>query len=53
MMSKVTLKVKEETHRKLLEVVSRLQLKKGKRVTIDEAIRELIRMQGPEEGGSP
>ncbi len=28
--------------RKLLEVVSRLQLKTGKRVTIDEAIQELM-----------
>lgn len=41
-MSKVTLKVDDATHRKLLEVVSRLQIKKGKRVTIDEAIKELI-----------
>ena len=40
--SKVTLKVDDATHRKLLEVVSRLQLKTGKRVTIDEAIQELI-----------
>lgn len=42
MMTKVTLKVKDTTHRKLLEVVSKLQLKKGKRITMDEAIRELI-----------
>jgi hypothetical protein len=41
-MSKVTLKVEDATHKKLLGVVSRLQLKKGKRVTMDEAIRELI-----------
>jgi len=40
--TKVTLKVDDDTHRKLLEVVSRLQLKTGKRVTIDEAIQELI-----------
>jgi hypothetical protein len=51
-MSKVTLKVEDTTHRKLLEVVSKLQLKKGKRVTIDEAIRELIEMQGRKVGGS-
>jgi len=42
MMSKVTLKVEGATHRKLLELVSKLQLKRGKRVTMDEAIRELI-----------
>ncbi len=42
-MSKVTIKVEADTHRKLLEVVSRLQLKKKRRVTIDEAIRELIK----------
>ncbi len=42
MMSKVTLKVEDATHRQLLEVVSKLQLKTGKRVTIDEAIKELI-----------
>jgi hypothetical protein len=42
MMTKVTLKVEDTTHRKLLEVVSKLQLKKGKRITMDEAIRELI-----------
>ena len=41
-MSKVTLKVEDTTHKKLLDVVSRLQLKTGKRVTIDEAIKELI-----------
>jgi predicted transcriptional regulator len=46
-MSKVTLKVDDATHRKLLEVVSKLQLKKGKRVTIDEAIRELIEHAKP------
>ncbi len=40
--TKVTLKVDDATHRKLLEVVSRLQLKTGKRVTLDEAIQELI-----------
>jgi len=39
---KVTIKVEAETHKKLLEIVSRLQLKKRRRVTIDEAIRELI-----------
>ncbi len=42
-MSKVTLKVEANTHRKLLEIVSRLQLRKKRRVTIDEAIRELIK----------
>lgn len=42
MMSKVTLKVEDATHRKLLELVSKLQLKRGKRVTMDEAIRELM-----------
>jgi len=41
-MSKVTLKVDDTTHKKLLEVVSKLQLKRGRRVTIDEAVRELI-----------
>ncbi|MFH1821834.1 MAG: hypothetical protein ABH852_05290 [Methanobacteriota archaeon] len=41
-MSKVTLKVEDTTHRKLLEVVSKLQLKRGARVTLDEAIKELI-----------
>jgi len=41
-MSKVTLKVDDTTHKKLLEVVSKMQLKSGKRVTMDEAIRELI-----------
>jgi len=41
-MSKVTIKVEAETHKKLLEIVSKLQLKKRRRVTIDEAIRELI-----------
>ena len=41
-MSKVTLKVEDTTHRKLLEVVSKLQIKTGKRVTMDEAIKELI-----------
>ena len=40
--TKVTLKVEDATHRKLLEVVSKLQIKKGRRVTIDEAIKELI-----------
>ncbi len=40
--TKVTLKVEDDTHRKLLEIVSRLQLKTGKRVTIDEAIQELM-----------
>jgi len=39
---KVTIKVEEETHEKLLEVVSKLQLKLKRRVTIDEAIRVLI-----------
>jgi hypothetical protein len=41
-MSKVTLKVEDATHKKLLEVVSKMQLKRGKRVTMDEAIKELI-----------
>ena len=41
-MSKVTLKVDDTTHKKLLEVVSKMQLKSGKRVTMDEAIKELI-----------
>ncbi len=41
-MGKVTLKVESDTHKKLLEAVSKLQLKRGKRVTIDEAIKELI-----------
>jgi DNA-binding TFAR19-related protein (PDSD5 family) len=41
-MGKVTMKIEEDTHKKLLEVISRLQLKRGKRITIDEAIRELI-----------
>jgi hypothetical protein len=41
-MSKVTLKVEDATHRKLLELVSKMQLKSGKRVTMDEAIKELI-----------
>jgi len=45
-MSKVTLKVEEDTHRKLLEVVSKLQIKKGRRVTMDEAIKELINNAG-------
>ncbi len=40
--SKVTLKVEDTTHRKLLEVVSKLQLKRGRRITINEAIKELI-----------
>jgi hypothetical protein len=41
-MTKVTLKVEDTTHRKLLEVVSKMQLKRGTRVTMDEAIKELI-----------
>jgi len=41
-MDKVTMKVEDATYKKLLEVVSKLQLKKRRRVTIDEAIRELI-----------
>jgi hypothetical protein len=41
-MSKVTLKVEDATHKKLLEVVSKMQIKRGKRVTMDEAIKELI-----------
>lgn len=41
-MSKVTLKVEDTTHKKLLEVVSKMQIKRGRRVTIDEAIKELI-----------
>lgn len=41
-MSKVTIKIEKETHEKLLEVISKLQLKLKRRVTIDEAIRELI-----------
>jgi hypothetical protein len=41
-MGKVTMKIEEDTHKKLLEIISRLQLKRGKRITIDEAIRELI-----------
>lgn len=41
-MSKVTLKIEDTTHEKILEVVSKLQLKKRKRVTIDDAINELI-----------
>ena len=41
-MSKVTLKVEDATHKKLLELVSKMQLKSGKRVTMDEAIKELI-----------
>lgn len=41
-MSKVTMKVEKDTHEKLLEVVSKLQLKKKRRITIDEAIKELI-----------
>jgi hypothetical protein len=45
-MSKVTLKVEDTTHKKLLEVVSKLQIKKGRRVTMDEAIRELINHAG-------
>jgi predicted transcriptional regulator len=40
--TKVTLKVDDATHRKLLEVVSKMQIRKGRRVTIDEAIKELI-----------
>jgi hypothetical protein len=34
--------VDDATHRKLLEVVSKMQIRKGRRVTIDEAIKELI-----------
>ncbi|MGQ9788898.1 MAG: hypothetical protein ACUVQM_06335 [Candidatus Hadarchaeaceae archaeon] len=41
-MSKVTLKVEDTTHKKLLEVVSKMQIKKGRRVTMDEAIKELM-----------
>ncbi|MBC7219099.1 MAG: hypothetical protein H5T49_03060 [Hadesarchaea archaeon] len=41
-MSKVTLKVEDTTHKKLLELVSKMQIKKGRRVTMDEAIKELI-----------
>ncbi|MEM2890306.1 MAG: hypothetical protein QW786_01320 [Candidatus Hadarchaeum sp.] len=44
--TKVTLKVDDDTHRKLLEVVSKLQIKKGRRVTMDEAIKELINHAG-------
>jgi len=36
------MKVEKDTHEKLLEVVSKLQLKKKRRITIDEAIKELI-----------
>ncbi len=37
------MKIERETHEKLLEVVSKLQLRKKKRITIDEAIKELIK----------
>jgi len=43
-MSKVTIKMEVDTHRKLLEIVSRLQLKKKRRVTIDEAISYKFRL---------
>lgn len=42
MMSRVTLKVFVEAHRRLLEIVSKLQLKEGRRISMDEAIRWLI-----------
>jgi len=46
--SEVTLKIKKETHERLLKVISKLQLEKGRRVTIDEAIRDLITLSGVE-----
>jgi len=46
--SEVTLKIKKETHERLLKVISKLQLEKGRRVTIDEAIRDLIALSGIE-----
>lgn len=38
-----TIKINEKTHQKLLGYVSRLQIEKGKRVTIDEAISKLLK----------
>lgn len=47
-MAEVTLKIRRETHEMLLRVISRLQLEKGRRVTVDEAIRDLIALSGIE-----
>jgi len=46
--NEIHLKIKRETHEMLLKVISKLQLEKGRRVTVDEAIRDLIALSGIE-----
>ena len=41
-MSKVTIKIEADTHEELIKLLSKRQIEKGKRVTIDELIKELI-----------
>ena len=41
-MSKVTIKVEADTHKGLIKLLSERQIEKGKRVTIDELIKEMI-----------
>jgi len=41
-MAKVTLKIKAETHEDLIKLLSKRQIKKGKRVTLDALLKELI-----------
>ena len=44
-MTKVTIKVDGDTHKALIMLVSKKQIEKGKRVTIDEVINDLINMK--------
>lgn len=49
--SKVTIKVSEETYRKLVKAMSAEQLKTGKRLTYDEFLSALCDLYFEKEGG--
>jgi hypothetical protein len=41
-MSKVTIKIEADTHKKIIKLLSKRQIEKGERITIDELIKDMI-----------
>lgn len=42
-MSKVTIKIEADTHEELIKLLSKRQIEKGKRITIDKLIKDMIK----------
>jgi len=43
-MAKVNLRIEKKTYEKLVEYISKLQLEKKRRITVDEALQKCIDM---------